>query len=185
MYIYINMWILQGIIYIYIARVFREEFCFFTFHFLFIIIERDEIRRSINKTNIHAFLKHYYYKYWLTPWQTPCERARAKKYAFGTTRSTASISSRRRKLFAFHPFCRASREGRRQILNASETHTHKREYTAARWWFFGKNSPFFFFSSNRLAYNSTIVAEMRQIFASTFPGSCVNVLSIYRYYTYV
>lgn len=34
--------------------------------FLF-IIERDEIRRSINKTNIHAFLKHYYYKYWLTP----------------------------------------------------------------------------------------------------------------------
>ena len=31
------------------------------------LIERDEIRRSINKTNIHAFLKHYYYKYWLTP----------------------------------------------------------------------------------------------------------------------
>lgn len=38
----------------------------FCFTFLF-IIERDEIRRSINKTNIHAFLKHYYYKYWLTP----------------------------------------------------------------------------------------------------------------------
>lgn len=45
-------------------------------------IERDEIRRSINKTNIHAFLKHYYYKYWLTPWQTPW--ACTRENAFGT-----------------------------------------------------------------------------------------------------
>lgn len=95
--------------YIYIARVFREEFCF-SLSIFFYHIKRDEVRRSINKTNIHAFLKHYFYKYWLTPWQTPCERARAKKYAFGTARSTASISSRRRKLFAFHPLYRISRE---------------------------------------------------------------------------
>lgn len=42
--------------------------------------KRDEIRRSINKTNIHAFLKHYYYKYWLTPDKPP--RACMRKIAF-------------------------------------------------------------------------------------------------------
>jgi hypothetical protein len=43
-------------------------------------MEEDEIRRSINKTNIHAFFKHYYYKYWVTPYK-PRKCASAKTHS--------------------------------------------------------------------------------------------------------
>jgi len=75
----------------------------------FFIIERDEIRRSINKTNIHAFLKHYYYKYWLTPWQTPCTR---KKTHSRLTRSTTSLYLESAQAVAFHHFSSCLARGR-------------------------------------------------------------------------